>query len=204
MAKESKRATAAPLDFTNVQDGMMFNKKHYAPGDYPAKVLKVQDAVKKDDKSVKMWLFTIAVKSGTYPYYCNRMAANQLWKIRNLFVACGINVPKKRVNVDPNKLVGRSLAVTLDDEEYEGKMQSVVATTFPLSELENEGDGEEPDEDEEVVEEAPAKQKKAKSGKKAKSVEAPQVNGKKGKKSKPKTVDEVTDDELEELEIEEI
>jgi len=199
----AKQATAAPLDFTNVQDGVMFNKKHYAPGDYPAKVIKVQDATKKDDKSVKMWLFTIQVKSGTYPYYCTRTAANQLWKIRNLFVACGINVPKKRVNVDPNKLVGKSLAVTLDDEEYEGKMQSVVATTFPLSELEAEGEGEEPDDDEEVEEAPPAKSKKAKSGKKAKSVEAPQVNGKKGKK-KPKTVDDVTDEELEELEIEEI
>lgn len=197
----AKQATAAPLDFTNVQDGVMFNKKHYPAADYPAKVIKVQDAVKKDDKKVKMWLFTIAVKSGTYPFYCNRMASNQLWKIRNLAVACGVNVPKKRVNFDPNKLVNRSLAVTLDDEEYEGKMQSVVASTFPLSELEDEGDGEEPDEDEEVEEEAP---KKAKKKKKTKSVEAPPVATKKGKKSKPKTVDDVTDDELEELEIEEI
>lgn len=192
------KATAAQIDFTNVKDGGNFNKKHQSPGDYKAKVTKVADAKSKKD-GAKMWLFTIQVGTGTYPFYCKH-EANQFWKIRNLLVAAGMNVPKKRVNVDPNKVVGKSIAVTLEDEEYEGKMQSNVAATFPISELEeSDGDADddaEPDDEDEATasdddeEEAP-KPKKEKKGKKDK-----------GKKAKP--TGDVSDDELEELEIEDI
>lgn len=207
-------ATAEVVDFTNVKEGGNFNKKHQPEGDYRAQVIKVEDTTKKDDKSVKMWLFTIKVGSGTYPYYCNRNAANQAWKIRNLFIAAGINVPKKRVKVDPNLVVGKTIGVTLEDEEYDGKMQSSISATFPPSELEGSGEEDEEDETEdetEEVDEPTPPKKKAKEGKKGKkakeaprekSVEAPQGKKKKGKKAK--TVDEVSDDELEELEIEEL
>lgn len=196
MAKEGK-AQAAVVDFSNVKEGGNFNKKHYPPGDYLAKVVKVQDVTKKDDKKVKMWLFTIEVKTGRYPYYVTPGAENQAWKVRNLFVAAGINVPKKRVNVDPNKVVGKEIGVTLDDEEYDGKMQSVIAATFPTSEL----DGDEPDgdEEEEVEDEPKAKKKKAKD---SDPVEAPQGSkkGKKGGKGK----DKVKKSELEALDIEDV
>lgn len=198
-------AKAIQLDFTNVKDGGNFNKKHQAPGDYKAKVVKVDDVAKKDDPSVKMWLFTIQVGTGTYPYYCTYTAENQLWKIRNLFVAAGINIPKKRMAVDPNKVVGKAIGVTLEDEEYEGKMQSVVQSTFPTSELEGDGGSDEADDDEgeAELEEVDTPQAEEKPKKKAKDVEAPQ-EGKKDKKKKDKKKDSVSDKELEELEIEDI
>lgn len=195
MAK-AKRATAEVVDFTNVKEGGRFQTKHYPAGDYPAKITAVEDAVKKDDKSVKMWLFTIQVKSGSYPYYCNRMAANQAWKIRNLCVAAGLNVPKKRLQVDPNKLVEKDIAVTLEDDEYDGKMKSVIASTFPLSELDADaqGDADEP---------KAKKGKKSKGAPQAEPVEAPQgTKGKKDKKKKGKH--SVSDGELEALEVEDI
>jgi hypothetical protein len=198
-----KKATAAALDFTNVKDGGNFNKRHQAPGDYPAKIKSVADAVKKDDKNVKMWLFTIEVGSGTYPFYCVH-AENQLWKIRNIFIAAGVNIPKKRVNLDPNKLVGKKIGVSLEDEEYEGKMQSVVQSTFPLSELEGADlpDADEGDDDLETVEEAPVE----KAGKKSKEDpgDAPQEGKKKKKGKKKKGSDDVSDKELESLDIEDI
>ena len=187
-AAKSKKATAEIVDFTNVKEGGgQFKKTHYPAGDYPGKILAVVDTTKKDDKSVKMWLWTIGVKGGKYPYYTNRVDPNQAWKIRNLFVAAGVNVPKKRAKVDPNLIVGKDIAVTLDDEEYDGKMQSVVNSTFPLSELEA------------TEEDEPQKSKKAKG---AKPVEAPQGSkkGKKGKKGKSS----VSDGELEALEVEDI
>jgi hypothetical protein len=145
------KATAAPLDFTNVKDGGgQFNKKHQQEGDYAGKVTKVEDAKSKAD-NIAMWLFTIEAGTGSYPYYCKHQE-NQLWKIRNLLVAAGVSVPKKRVKVDPNILVGKSIGVTLQDTEYEGKVQSEIGSIFPASELEAE---DEPDEDEaEEVEEA--------------------------------------------------
>jgi len=147
-------ASAGVIDFTNVKEGGAFNTKRQPEGDYRAKVTSVTDAPAKD--GVNQWLFTIQAGTGTYPYYCKHQE-NQYWKIRNLLVAAGMNVPKKKVKVDPNKLVGKTIAVTLEDDEYEGKMKSVVSATFPASELE---EGDAPDETEDDIddeEEAPKK-----------------------------------------------
>lgn len=147
------KVTTAALDFTNVKEGGgSFNKKRQPEGDYRAKITKVQDSPSKKD-NVMQWLFTIEVNGATYPYYCKHQE-NQLWKIRNLFVAAGISIPKKRVNVDPNKVVGKIIGVTLEDDEYEGKMQSNIAATFPASELDGDDseDEIEADDDAEEVE----------------------------------------------------
>jgi hypothetical protein len=143
------------LDFTNVKEGGAFNKKHQMMGDYKAQIVKVQDAKKKSDGS-PMWLFTIKAGTGTYPYYCG-FEENVLWKIRNLAVAAGQNVPKKRVALDPNKLVNKYIGVTLEDEEYEGKMQSSVGAVFPTSELEEtEGSSDDDDDDDDEDESTPS------------------------------------------------
>lgn len=219
-------AQAAQLDFTNVKDGGNFNKRHQEEGDYRGKILKVADVNKKDDKSVKMWLWTIKVGAGIYPYYTTHTgegAENQMWKIRNLFIAAGKNVPKKRLKVNPDDIVGRDIGVTLGDEEYEGKMQSVITATFPTSELEgsealvSDDDGEEGEEvvdDGASADEAPPakkekhKDKAGKDKKKAAPEPEPEPEPKKGKdKAKDKKGKEKKkggDKELEELDIEDI
>lgn len=188
-------AKAANLDFTKVKDGGNFSKRHQKPGDYPATITKVQDAKAKGD-GTDMWLFTIEVNGATYPLYC-KFQENQLWKIRNLAVAAGMNVPKKRIKLDPNKLVGRKIGVTLEDEEYEGKMQSVVQATFPTSEL-----GDSPIADDDDDDEPPTSSKKDKKKKKAAAVEEvpeDEPKAKKGKKAKKKKA--ASDDELDELDV---
>lgn len=159
-------ATAKVIDMTNVKDGGNFNKRRMPAGDYPARITKVEDTESKADKTFQ-WLFTIAVDNGgTYPYYC-KLQENQLWKVRNLCIAAGMNVPKKKLKLDPEKLVGKRIAVTLEDDEYEGKAQSVVQATFPLSELDDySGDDDDADADDAEDEEeevAPPPRKKAKS-----------------------------------------
>lgn len=165
-------ASKQSIDFTNVKEGGNFSKKHMPAGDYLAKITKVEDATPKD-KSDKtpMWLFTIQLKStpsATYPYYC-KLQDNQLWKVRNLLVAAGINVPKKKVAVDPNRLVGKMVAISLDDTEYNGKDQSEVGAVFSPSDLDgdtgvDEDDVDEADDDDtddvDEEEEAPKKSKK--------------------------------------------
>ena len=151
------------VDFTSVKDSSGINPKHQPEGDYLVKIIKVDETTKDD---VPMWNFIMQLddsKSATYPFYC-KLQENQLWKLRNLLIACGFAVPKKRVSIDPNKLVGKSLGVTLADDEYEGKLKSVVDATFPASELdaqEPEDDDTEDDVEEDEVEE-PAPRKKAK------------------------------------------
>jgi hypothetical protein len=141
-----ERVTAQALDFTKVKDRGPINPIHQAEGDYRALVKGVQDITMGDTKR-PAWMFIITVGKGNYPYRCG-FNENELWKIRNLFVACGFPVPKKRLKVDPTKVVGRALAVSLEDHEYDGKLSSQIGATFPVTELEGD-DGEEPDEEEE-------------------------------------------------------
>jgi hypothetical protein len=190
------------LDFTNVKDGGgAFRKTRQEAGDYRGEVTKVA-TVKKKDGSGKQWLFTIKAGSGIYPYYCG-FEENVLWKIRNIFVAAGFNVPKKKVAIDPEKLVGKKIAVTLGDDEYDGKLQSNIEAVFPLSELEDDGtdatDDTADDEDEEDEDTSTATDDDDEEEEDEEP--EPPVAKKKKKAKKAKAED---DDEMEELDIEDI
>ena len=171
------KATLKTLDFSGVKDRGNFNPQHVESGDYLAKIVKVEDAESKKDEEF-MYVFTIKLSKFSqysYPYYC-KLTENQLWKLRNLLVAGGLNVPKSRTKVDPNRVVGKTIGVTMEDDEYDGKIKSVIAAVFPAAELSAEAGPaqDEPDEDEveedeeETEEEKPKKSKKGKKGKKGK------------------------------------
>lgn len=128
-------ATKKILDFSNVKEQGNFNPRNVPEGDYIAKITAVDEGESK--QGTEQWIFTFeveGVRGGKYPYYCG-LVENQLWKIRNLFTAAGITVPKKRVGVDPNKLVGKIVGVELVDDEYEGRMKSVINAIFDKSEV---------------------------------------------------------------------
>lgn len=149
MANKTKETlTAKVVDFSNVKEGGgSFNKRRVRSGDYLAKVTKVQDAESSRDGAFQ-YLFTIQLvkhSQNKYPFYC-KLQENQLWKLRNLLIAAGQNVPKKRIKLDPSKVVGKMIGVTMDDTEYEGKMQSEVVAVFPASELAD-SDGADDDDD---------------------------------------------------------
>jgi hypothetical protein len=130
-------ATAKAMDFTNVTDGGQFQPRRVPAGDYRAKITAVEDHTSKDSNVPNNWVFTIVLTSrarNTYPYYCG-FDVKQAWKVRGLCMAAGLNVPKKRVKVDPNKLVGKEIGVAMEDDEYDGKTKSVIAGVFPVSEL---------------------------------------------------------------------
>lgn len=174
-------AAVQNLDFTNVKDGGQFNKRHFPEGDYKARITKVEDKESKAGKP--MWLFSIEIKNkgglGTYPYYCV-LEESQLWKLRSLFAAAGVVIPKKRVRVDPNKLVGKWIGVTLQDTEYNEKLQSEVQFAIPVSALQADADDEDIDEteddeeDEEPEDEAPPAKPAARSRAKAKPAPEPE------------------------------
>lgn len=172
-------ATKKAVDFTNVKE-MTFAPKHKPAGEYRAKITKVEDHVKDSDTQ---WLFTIVPVSdqrAIYPYYC-QLTEKAAWKIRKLCVAAGMAVPKKRVMVDPNKLVGKEIGISLDDDEYEGKLKSVIVDTFPAEDLTD---------DEPEQEEAPARKPAKKTA---------------SKKPVQEDVDEdVDEDDLDELDLEEV
>lgn len=124
------------LDFTNVKDRGDFNPKHLPAGDYLGKIIKfhVGDS-KNGNKQVTYTVQCMDSPSATYPYRCVVETADQLWKLRNLFIAAGVSVPKKKIKVDPGKIVNREIGITLDDNEYEGRVSSTITDVFPASDL---------------------------------------------------------------------
>jgi len=78
-----------------------------------------------------------------------------LWRVRQTLEALGVQVPSKKVKVDPRKMVGKEAAITLEDEEYEGKVRSRVVDCFLKSEYEElqDTDDEDLDDDEDEDEE---------------------------------------------------
>lgn len=204
-------ATKRKMNFTNVKDSGQFSPRHVPEGDYVMKVVKVDDHTSKEGN--EQWLFTIQRKGdqrANYPYYCG-CDEKQAWKIRKLFIAAGIQVPKKLVLVDPNKLVGKEIGAFLEDDEYEGRMRSRIADTFPVADVseadeddhpkrksrvvkedDDEVDTSDVDDDEEDDEEPgpPPRRKRV----------APAL----AKKRRPEPEPEDEDDDLDELDVEEI
>lgn len=148
-------ASAQSIDMTNVKDRGNYNTRQVPEGDYRLRVIDVEDGEVKsgENAGAAQWIFILGIdekkySSTKYPYRCT-LKENQFWKIRNLLLSAGINVPKKRVKVDPNKLIGKIVAGTLEDDEYEGKMRSQITAIFPPSELKDDEDSSDADPDEE-------------------------------------------------------
>lgn len=141
------------VDFTNTTDGSGYTQTHVRPGDYAGKVKSVEYGESKDNKT-PMLTYALALAnrpSAAYRYNCP-LTEKSLWKLRNLLVACGVNVPKKKLNVAgvAEKIVGKDVGISLDDDEYNGKLRSQVVGVLPISELPQDV----PDDDEEAVTEA--------------------------------------------------
>lgn len=127
-------ATKRAIDFSNVKEQGNFNTRRVQAGQYKAKITAADDH--KSNAGNEGWVLSVVLdgKRGSYPYYL-QSSAEAAWKVRNVLVAAGLTVPKKRVNVDINKVVGKAIGVEMDDDEYEGKPKSVIVDVFPVSEL---------------------------------------------------------------------
>lgn len=129
------RASKKAIDFTNVKDRSDVNPRRKKEGDYRGKIIKVTDEVSKQNND--MWRFVVQLvddTSSTYPYHCN-LDGDSVWKIRNLAIAAGKTVPKKKLNVDPNKFVGTEIGIHLVDHEYQERVSSQIDAVFPTSDL---------------------------------------------------------------------
>lgn len=165
----AKASTVVSIDFSNVKEVGNFNPKNIEEGDYRAKITKCE--LGKNKSGDPMFTFTIKIEgsNGVYPFYCPITEASA-WKLRNLLIAGGLSAPKKMVKVDGSKLVGKSVAVSVEDDEYDGKIKSVIQSVFPVDELDGEDLDEDADdediedeEEEEEEEEEPAPKRTRKS-----------------------------------------
>lgn len=207
-------ASKKKVNFKGVKDRSPFRRKHLPEGDYRAKIIDVADHESNSGNSGWVWTIQVPKGNATYPYY-TMLEDNQLWKIRNLLTAAGLKVPKKLVAVDPNKAIGKEIAVTLEDDEYEGRLRSSIEDVFPVRDLAP-SDDDDDDEDDEVDEEDEVEEEEDddtsddtsddEDEDEDEEEEEPAPKKSKSKKSKAKSKKKADDDddELEELEIEEI
>jgi hypothetical protein len=135
-------------------------RKHYPPGDYAVKCTSATlgKSTNKETPGIHVvYKFTSGKFKNQEVHDDLWLTDGSLWRVRQTMEAMGIKVPNKAVNIDTDIFRGKSLAVTLDDEEYEDKLFSRVVDTFLLSELdtdETEADEDEEEEEAEDVEEA--------------------------------------------------
>lgn len=143
-------ATARAVDLTNVKEGGSFRPRRKPEGDYLAKVVKADDHQPNDKTKPLGWVLTIQIDGdarSTYPYYLSP-EAKQAWKIGGICRAAGLKVKNALVKFDPNKLVGKTIGVALADDEYEGRLKSVVDDVFTKDEVGPNADEDAPADDE--------------------------------------------------------
>ena len=147
MAKKIK------IDFSTTEESSSWNTKQIPEGLHAAKVASVQETEAKDGTDMLLFGFRLKepkYKTRNFPFYC-KLQQNQLWKLRDLLVAAGETVPKRALNIDPNKIVGRDIVIEVEDDTYNGNVRSTVVGTYASSILEDESPAEDEDEDEDFL-----------------------------------------------------
>jgi hypothetical protein len=134
-------AKTVVIDFTDMKEPSNINPKQVEPGEYLATIVGVEDKKSQKDQA-DMWLVIFKVDgepSARYPYYVKHSDKASAWKAFNLFHCAGFNAKRGKMKLDPDKLVNRTVGVTMEDDEYEGRMKSVVTRVFSPSELSDNG-----------------------------------------------------------------
>lgn len=195
------------LDFTGVET---FNMP--AEGVHKVKIEKIEETVSQGGND--MFKVTFVVVAGAskgckvienYP-----LIDTALWKLKSLLEAIGMKADG-RVQIDLDKMEGKTLELTVKYEEYEGKDRARVAETRKIGaaitgdeddideddELdeddEDELDDEEDDDEDEEEEEPPKKSKKSK--KSSTKSNKSKKSTKSKKKPEPEPEDEDNDDD---------
>lgn len=141
---------AVEIDFTNVKDRP--GNVRVPKGDYKFKIAKVDDAAKSKAGN-PMWVFDQEFLEGPSAGRVLRdyisLTPQALFKLRDLLEALGYKVGKKKIKVDPKKLVGKTVGAHVQDGEpygERGTVKSEIGYYLPVAEV-----GPVPDPDEESV-----------------------------------------------------
>jgi hypothetical protein len=152
--RRAKSGDAVVVDFSDTESrgGKKGGRSAHLPeGDYTAKVKEAAFG-----HSSEKWVITGPNSSkGKTIRDSLWLSDKALWRVRQTLEALGLQVPSKKVKVNPKSMIGKEAAITLEDEEWEGKVRSRIVDCFALAEYEEltESGEEELDEDEEDEEE---------------------------------------------------
>lgn len=120
------------IDFSKTEERSGWNTRQIPAGIYKAEIVSVKETEAQDGTGMLVYGFrpsSSKFRTRMFPFYC-KLQQNQLWKLRDLLVAAGEKIPKKALNIDPNKVVGREIAIEVEDDVWEGKVRSQVQAVF--------------------------------------------------------------------------
>lgn len=153
------------VDFSGVEKEIGRKSRRIPEGDYIAKISSVE---RKKNKAGDAYYFSWKLQvvetpqgnkkqAGATLYYNTSLKPEALFNLRNFIFACtGKNVAGKAVELDPASYVGKKLGITVEDDEYEGKVRSQIADVVPVEALmvdedaDDEDDEDDEDEDEDT------------------------------------------------------
>lgn len=130
------------IDFSKTEERSGWNTRQIPAGIYKAKIASVKETEAQDGTAMLVYGFQPTNKrfrTRMFPFYC-KLQQNQLWKLRDLLVAAGEKIPKKALNIDPNKVVGREIAIEVEDDVWEGKVRSQVQAVYNTDLVEEDDD----------------------------------------------------------------
>lgn len=147
------------LDFSKVEERSGWNTKEIPEGIHLFKIELVD--LKDANDGTTMWTYGLRpvdpkYKTRLFPYYCKHQQ-NQLFKLRDIFVAAGLTVPKKKTSLDPDAPVGKLVAAEVSDATGQYAGRSELGGVYERSIIDDEdqvtGDEDEELEDDEEAEE---------------------------------------------------
>lgn len=123
--------TPIKLDFSQTERSS-YNTRHMPEGLYEARITEVIQKEAQDGTPMLVYAITPThpqYRGRKFPFYC-KLSANQLWKLRDLLVAAGEDIPRRAVRVQPEKIVGRLLCIEVSDDSYNGVVRSTIDSVY--------------------------------------------------------------------------
>lgn len=123
--------TPIKLDFTSVEKSS-YNTRQMPAGLYEARITEVVQKSAQDGTDMLVYTFAPThpqYRGRRFPFYC-KLSSNQLWKLRDLLVAAGEDIPRRAVRVQPEKIVNRLLCIEVSDDTYGGAVRSTVDSVY--------------------------------------------------------------------------
>jgi len=127
------------IDFSKVEERSAWSTKQMPEGMYAARIASVEQTKAQDGTDMLVYALQPTdsqYRNRLFPYYC-KLQANQLWKLRDLLVAGGMDVPRKAQQIDPEKVVGSPVAIYVGDDTYNGIVRSSVTGVYLISAVED-------------------------------------------------------------------
>jgi hypothetical protein len=142
------KRTSLSVDFSGVEDRARGPKSADVPdGDYLLELVSADVRTNKDKKGEHvLWLWKIikGQQTGGHIYYRTTLKAESLWSLRNLLNdLLGKDIPKKALNLDLTKYVGKHIGASLVHGSGDYSDRSEIDYHYPESEYNDLGGEEE-------------------------------------------------------------